>query len=126
MRSTKTKVLIVDDEPNIVLAIEFLMQKKGLKTATAYNGEQALSLIQTFKPNLVILDVMMPGMNGFEVAKKIRQNAQNDYINIVFLTAKGTQKDKLKGYLTGGAIYITKPFDNDELTTIVTEILEFG
>lgn len=126
MNQTKTKILIVDDEPNIVLAIDFLMQKKGLSTAKAYNGEQALLLVESFQPNIVILDVMMPGIDGFEVAKKIRENSNNDYVNIIFLTAKGTAKDKMQGYLTGGDVYLTKPFDNDELTQIVLEMLEYG
>lgn len=126
MNQNKTKVLIVDDEPNIVLAINFLMQKKGFSTAKAYNGEQALEMVKTFQPNLIILDVMMPGIDGFEVAKQIRQNPENDYINIIFLTAKGTEKDKIRGYSTGGDIYLTKPFDNDELSEIVTEMLQYG
>ncbi len=123
---TKTKILIVDDEPNIVLAIDFLMQKKGLSTAKAYNGEEALNLVKSFQPNIVILDVMMPGINGFEVAKEIRSNSENDYVSIIFLTAKGTAKDKMQGYLTGGDVYLTKPFDNEELTQTVIEMLQYG
>lgn len=122
----KTKVLIVDDEPNIVSAINFLMTQKGLSTATAFNGEQALNVIGTFQPNLVILDVMMPGIDGFEVAKRIRQNPKNDYVNIIFLTAKGTEKDKIMGYSKGGDLYLTKPFDNDVLTETVEEMLRYG
>lgn len=126
MSQIKNKILIVDDEPNIVLAIDFLMQKKGLSTTKAFNGEEALLLVKSFQPNVVILDVMMPGIDGFEVAQEIRKHPDNDYISIVFLTAKGTEKDKMQGYLTGGDVYLTKPFDNDELTQIVVEILEYG
>jgi DNA-binding response OmpR family regulator len=126
MSQIKNKILIVDDEPNIVLAINFLMQKKGLSTAKAFNGEEALLLIKSFQPNIVILDVMMPGIDGFEVAQEIRKNPDNDYISIVFLTAKGTENDKMQGYLTGGDVYLTKPFENDELTQIILEMLEYG
>ena len=126
MSQIKNKILIVDDEPNIVLAIDFLMQKRDLSTAKAFNGESALLLVKSFQPNIVILDVMMPGIDGFEVAQEIRKYPDNDYIRIVFLTAKGTEKDKMQGYLTGGDIYLTKPFDNDELTQIVVEMLEYG
>lgn len=128
MNQTKarTKVLIVDDEPNIVLALDFLMQKQGLTTEKAFNGEQALDAIKTFQPDLVILDVMMPGIDGFEVARRIRQAAENDYMNIIFLTAKGTQKDKIQGYSTGGDVYLTKPFDNDQLSEMVLEMLQYG
>jgi DNA-binding response OmpR family regulator len=128
MNQTKarTKVLIVDDEPNIVLALDFLMQKQGLTTAQAFNGEQALDVVKTFQPDLVILDVMMPGIDGFEVAKRIRRVVKNDYISIIFLTAKGTSKDKMKGYSTGGDVYLTKPFDNDQLSNMVVEMLQYG
>lgn len=119
------RVLIVDDEPNIVIAIEYLMQQQGFETATAHNGEEAIQLASTFRPDLIILDVMMPRADGFEVAHTIRQTPDLEGIKIVFLTAKGTTRDKLNGYDAGGDMYFTKPFDNEELVHVVSEMLEF-
>lgn len=118
------KILLVDDEPNILLAIDFLMSQQGYITAKAFSGEAALEKMDEFMPHLVILDVMMPGMDGFEVARKIRNSENYNQVRIVFLTAKGTAEDKLKGYGSGGEIYITKPFDNADLVNTVNEIFE--
>lgn len=121
-------VLIVDDEPHIAQAVEFLMRKKGFQTRTAYDGEAALAAIQEehYTPNLIILDVMMPGMTGFEVAQKVRSNPRYQDMLIVFLTAKGTPKDKNDGYSMGGDYYLTKPFENHELVDLVSEMLHYG
>ena len=124
--SLHRKVLVVDDEPNIVKAVDFLLSKNGFITQKAYNGMEALGYIDTFKPDLIVLDVMMPGMDGFQVAKNIRTNPANADILIIFLTAKGTSRDKMQGYDLGGDIYITKPFDNDQLVQAVSETLTYG
>ncbi len=124
--NTTTKILIVDDEPNIVMALSFLMERKGYTIAKAYNGEEALELADSFQPNLIILDVMMPGIDGFEVARQIRNKAQHDHVKMVFLTAKGTQRDKASGYASGAEYYLVKPFDNDELVQTITEIIAYG
>ncbi|MCB0563572.1 MAG: response regulator [Phaeodactylibacter sp.] len=123
---TNTKVLLVDDEPNILVALEFLVKKEGYQVFKAENGEQALLAMAAHLPEIVVLDVMMPGMDGFEVARKIRAEAQYDKSQIIFLTAKGTQEDRFKGYATGGEVYITKPFDNDDLINTINEVVEFG
>lgn len=120
------KVLIVDDEPNIVLAIDFLLSQKGFQTEKAYNGMEALEKLKTFQPNVVVLDVMMPGMTGFEVARQIRITEGFANVQIVFLTAKGTTKDKMQGYSNGGDLYLTKPFDNDDLVMTIEEVLQYG
>ncbi len=120
------KVLIVDDEPHIALALEFLMQKEGYTVTKAYDGEAAIEVMDSFFPDIVLLDVMMPGIDGFEVAKTIRSNPSYEHTRIIFLTAKGTSSDKIKGYTSGGEVYITKPFDNDELINIINEVIEFG
>ena len=122
----KTKVLLVDDEPSILLALEFLMLQEGHVVLKANNGQEALSVLESEKPNLVILDVMMPGLDGFEVAQRIRKNPNLDKTQIIFLTARGTQEDRFKGYDSGGEVYLTKPFDNKELVDLVNEVLEFG
>lgn len=119
------RILIVDDEPNIVMAIEFLLDQAGYATEKAYNGLEALEKVQTFSPNLIILDVMMPHMDGFEVAKTLRQDESNYQTKIIFLTAQGTDRDKAKGYGSGGDMYLTKPFDNKELVSLIEEITEF-
>lgn len=121
-----TKVLIVDDEPNIVLAIDFLLSQKGFITDKAYNGNDALEKIKRFQPDIVILDVMMPGMTGFEVARQIRLTTGFADVQVVFLTAKGTTKDKMQGYSNGGDLYLTKPFDNDDLVLAIEEMVQYG
>lgn len=120
------KILLVDDEPNILVPIEFLMKQQGYEVRKAYSGQEALDLIPEFAPDLVVLDVMMPGIDGFEVAKRIRKLPAMRKTRIVFLTARGSEADRNKGYSTGGEVYITKPFDNDELVQLISEILEFG
>ena len=125
-QNRSAKILIVDDEPNIVVALEFLLQQQGFVVEKAYNGQEALYKLSSVRPGIVILDVMMPGMDGFEVARRIRQQPSNRNTQIIFLTAKGTDADKIKGYGAGGEVYITKPFDNDELIQTVQEVVEFG
>jgi DNA-binding response OmpR family regulator len=120
------KILIVDDEPNIVLAIEFLLQREGYRTEKAFDGLQALEVVAAFQPNIVILDVMMPGMDGFNVGQRIRRMPLLENTKIIFLTAKGTQRDKQTGYASGAEAYMIKPFDNDELVTLVNEMLAYG
>ena len=120
------KILLVDDEPNILVAIEFLLKKEGYIVRKAFDGLQALAEVGLFKPDIVILDVMMPGFDGFEVARRIRNISGQEDTRIIFLTARGTQADKMKGYSNGGEYYITKPFDNEELIDIVNELVAFG
>lgn len=124
--STKKRILIVDDEPHILTAISFLLSQKGYAIEKADNGKQALKKAEAFVPDIVILDVMMPELDGFQVARQLRQNAKFDALRIIFLTARGTQEDRFQGYETGGEVYLTKPFDNDELLLTVQEVLEFG
>jgi DNA-binding response OmpR family regulator len=122
----KKKILLVDDEPNILTALEYLFEEEGFIVQKAFDGHQALMKLQSFHPNVVVLDVMMPAMDGFEVARRIRHIERYDDIQIVFLTAKGTSNDRREGYSSGGEIYLTKPFDNEELVHIVNEMVEFG
>ncbi len=125
-KKQKTKVLLVDDEPNILIALEFLFENEGYIIQKAFNGLQALDLATSFKPDIIVLDVMMPGIDGFEVARLLRHIDGFEATKIVFLTAKGTPQDKMKGYSSGGEIYIIKPFDNDELLRTISEVVEFG
>lgn len=120
------KILIVDDEPNIVIALEFLLLREGHRIEKAFNGLQALEIAAEFLPDLVVLDVMMPGIDGFEVANKMRQSPDLENTKIVFLTAKGTQRDKATGYASGAEYYLVKPFDNEEFVQTITEIITYG
>lgn len=120
------KILLVDDEPNILIALEFLIQQAGYSVFKAHNGEDALRAVADLQPDIVVLDVMMPGMDGFEVARRLRAQERFADLTIIFLTAKGTQQDRYRGYESGGEIYLTKPFDNAELVNIINEAFEFG
>ena len=124
--STGKKVLLVDDEPGILVALEHLMDSNGFEVEKATNGEMALEKVEEFNPEIIVLDVMMPGMDGFEVARILRNNPQHSDLKIVFLTAKGTQADKINGYSKGGDVYLTQPFDNDELVMVVSELAAYG
>ncbi len=124
-RSNNT-ILIVDDEPNILVALEFLIRQQGYRVIKARNGLEALKLIEKERPSIVMLDVMMPEMDGFEVAGQIRKDDRFNDLQIIFLTAKGTEADRFQGYAKGGEVYLTKPFDNEELVTVINEVMEFG
>lgn len=127
MESLKQKtVLLVDDEPNILIPLEFLMLQQGFNVLTAQSGAEALALIKQQGPDIVVLDVMMPGMTGFELASQIRQQSEFSEIAIIFLTAKGTSEDRMQGYANGAEMYLTKPFDNDEIVRAVSEMLVYG
>lgn len=122
----RKRILLVDDEPNILLPLEFLMQQQGYEVDKAHNGHEALDKIHSRLPDIVILDVMMPGMDGFEVARRIRSVPSYEHVRIVFLTAKGTYQDKMNGYDNGGEVYLTKPFDNAELVQAVNDLMVYG
>lgn len=122
----QTKILIVDDEPNILTAVEFLLTRRGFTVQKANDAREALEVIDTFQPQIAILDVMMPEINGFELARRIRSIPAYEDIRIIFLTAKGTEKDRWAGYASGGEVYLTKPFDNETLIEVVSEIVAFG
>jgi two-component system, OmpR family, alkaline phosphatase synthesis response regulator PhoP len=118
------EILIVDDEPGIVVPIQFLMEQQGYLVMIAERGEDALDLIYKYKPDLVLLDIMLPGIDGYEVCEIIRLNPDYREIKILFLTAKGREVDIAKGLALGADAYITKPFSNDELVASVKELLE--
>jgi DNA-binding response OmpR family regulator len=98
----------------------------GYTIEKAFNGQEAMEKVTSFNPNIIVLDVMMPEMDGFETARKIRLMEGKDDIRIVFLTAKGTQQDRKTGYAVGGEIYLIKPFDNDILVSTIDELVKFG
>ena len=104
-----SKVLIVDDEPNIVISLEFLMKQQGYETRVARDGDEALAEVESFRPDLVLLDVMLPRRDGFEVCQKLRADGWTD-LKIVMLTAKGRDVEIEKGLALGADAYVTKPF----------------
>ncbi len=118
------EILIVDDEPNVIVPVQFLMEQQGYRVMTAERGEDALDLIYHYKPDLVILDIMLPGIDGYEICEIIRLNPDYRNIKIIFLTAKGREVEIAKGLALGADAYITKPYSNDELVAKVKELLE--
>lgn len=118
------KILIVDDEPNIVIPLQFLMEQNGYSTLVAQSGEEALELISKEKPDLVLLDIMLPGVDGFEVCEIIRLKPEWRSTRIIFLTAKGRDVDIAKGMVLGADEYITKPFSNQQIIDAVTKLLK--
>lgn len=109
------KVLIVDDEPNILLSLEFLMKKEGFMVFIARDGEEAFDILKKERPNIVLLDIMMPKVDGYEVCKYIRHTNEIKESKVVFLSAKSKEVDMEKGYSVGADLYIPKPFSTREL-----------
>ena len=118
------EILIVDDAPNIVLSLEFLMKKEGFNVRVAVDGGEALQAMEERRPDLVLLDVMMPKRNGYEVCQTIRGRDDWSRTRIIMLTAKGRDVEREKGLAMGADDYITKPFATQELVAKVREILE--
>ncbi|MGZ5399326.1 MAG: response regulator transcription factor [Nocardioides sp.] len=116
------KVLIVDDEPNIVISLQFLMKQGGYETSVARDGDEALLEVERFRPDLVLLDVMMPLRDGYEVCQQLRSDGWND-LKIVMLTAKGRETEVAKGLALGADAYVTKPFSTSDLVATVTRLL---
>jgi len=118
------KILIADDEPNIVAAIEFLLRQRGYEVHTAQNGKEALRLIEACVPDLVLLDVMMPLASGYEVCQRIREREDWRHIKIIMLSAKGRDAEVNKGLAMGADVYMTKPFSTRELTSRISGLLD--
>ena len=117
-------VLVVDDEPNIVLSLEFIMKQAGFEVRVARNGDEALAAIEASPPDLVLLDVMMPNRDGYDVCQTIRANPAWKGIHIIMLTAKGRDIEREKGMALGADDYITKPFSTREVIARVEQFLE--
>lgn len=117
------KILIVDDEPNIVMPLEFLMRRQGYDVRVAGDGEEALEAVAAFGPDLVLLDVMLPRRSGYEVCQLLRQRPEWQHIKVVMLTAKGRDVEVAKGRAMGADAYVTKPFSSRELVDQVERLL---
>jgi len=120
---TTRHVLIADDEANIVISLEFLMKREGHRVSVARDGDAALAAIRTEQPDLVLLDVMMPGKSGFEVCQAVRADEALAGVKILMLSAKGRETDLAKGNALGADAYMTKPFSTRELADKVRELL---
>ena len=117
-------ILVVDDEPNIVLSLEFLMKQEGFDVRSAYDGEQALRAISESPPDLVLLDINMPKLNGYEVCAAVRAKPDWTNVRILILTAKGRDVEREKGLAMGADEYVTKPFSTREVVEKVHALLE--
>ena len=118
------KILIADDEPNILISLEYLMQREGYTVSVARDGEEAIAAILRDRPALVLLDVMMPKKSGFEVCQEVRANDAVRHTLILMLTAKGRDTDAAKGLGLGADAYMTKPFSTRDLVLKVRQMLE--
>jgi two-component system OmpR family response regulator len=117
----EARLLVVDDEPNILELLSASLRFAGFDVATAPDGQQALQLVESFQPDLVVLDVMMPGIDGFEVMRRMRERQQA--MPVLFLTARDATEDKVTGLTSGGDDYITKPFSLEEVVARIRAVL---
>ena len=117
------EILIADNEPGVVVPIQFLMEQQGYNVLVAENGEDALDIIYKYTPDLILLDIMLPRIDGYEVCEIVRLDPRYRDIKIIFITAKGREVEIAKGLALGADAYITKPFSNTELVSKVKELL---
>ena len=117
------RVLIADDEPNIVTSLEFLMEQAGMEVRVARDGQEAIDLAESFRPDLILLDVMMPVLNGYEVCQRLKSDPKLRHVRVLILSAKGRDVEVAKGRELGADGYITKPFSTRELVSKVRALL---
>jgi DNA-binding response OmpR family regulator len=117
------RVVIVEDEPHIVLSLEFLLERAGYETAAATDGAQGLALVRRLRPDVVLLDVMMPELNGYDVCRAIKADPALAAIPVIMLSAKGQEVEVQRGLELGAAAYVTKPFGNTEILDAVRRVL---
>lgn len=120
------KILVCDDERHIVRLIQVNLERQGYQVVTAYDGKEGLEKIKAEKPDAVVLDVMMPYMDGFEVLKNLRRDPATEALPVIMLTAKAQDKDVFEGYHYGADMYLTKPFNPMELISFVKRIIQGG
>ena len=118
------KVLVADDEPSIVTALEFMLRQSGYEVMVAHDGAQALQALASFAPDLVLLDLMMPLVSGYEVCQRMRERPEWRHIKIVMLSARGRDVEVSKGVSLGADLYVTKPFSNAELVAKIGALLK--
>ena len=118
------KILIVDDQSSIVVPLRFIMEQNGYTVAEAYNGEEAIDKISKFKPDLILLDIIHPGFDGFEICQMVRENPEWQNIKIILVTTQVRDVDIAKGMAFGADAYITKPFSNAQIMKQVKKLLQ--
>jgi len=119
-------VLIAEDEPSIIEALSFILTREDFDVSVEMSGDDALSSVLANKPNVMILDVMLPGMNGFEVLRQLREKYSVEELPVLMLTAKGQSQDRQQAIDCGANLFITKPFDNQDIVKAVKELAENG
>lgn len=117
------KILVVDDDPYILLSLEFLMKKNGFDVMVARNGTEALELAEKQVPDLVLLDIMMPDVDGYAICRHIKSHRRLRHAKVVFMSAKSRDADIQKGYDLGASLYVTKPFSTRQLLKQVQDLL---
>jgi DNA-binding response OmpR family regulator len=118
------KILIVDDEPNIVMSLEYTFKKNNFEVFIARDGQEALDILKNQFPDIIILDIMMPLVDGFETLEQIKKNEQLNHCKVIFLSAKNKESDIEKGMALGADAYLTKPFSIKKVVEQVNELLE--
>lgn len=118
------KILVVDDDPYILMSLEFLMKKSGYQVMIARNGQEALDAVHSFMPDLVLLDIMMPDVDGYAICRYIKSEPRLKGIHVVFVSAKTRDADIEKGIQLGASLYVSKPFSTRELMRQVNELLD--
>lgn len=121
--STTKKILVVDDDPYILMSLEFLMKKNGFEVMVARNGTEALDIVEKQVPDIVLLDIMMPDVDGYAICKHIKSSKKLKEAKIVFMSAKSKETDIRKGYDLGASLYVTKPFSTRQLLKQVQELI---
>jgi DNA-binding NarL/FixJ family response regulator len=118
------RLLVVDDEPNLLRAVAATLRAEGYEVTTARSARDALTHVAKSVPDLVVSDIRMPGMDGYQLARALRDSPRTSLVPIVFLTAKGETEDRVEGFRTGVDAYLTKPFEPDELLAVIRSILD--
>ena len=120
----KKRVLVVDDERHIVRLVQVNLERQGYEVLTAYDGVECLEKAKAEKPDLIVLDVMMPRMDGFEALQRLKSDPETNHIPVIMLTARAQDRDVLQGYQYGADLYLTKPFSPLELISLVKRVFE--
>lgn len=120
----QNKLLLIDDDPNLVLLVKDYLELRGYDVSTANNGREALKTLEKTLPNLIICDVMMPEMDGHSFVRKVRDNPQTSFLPLIFLSAKGQTEDRVIGLNHGADVYMVKPFEPDELVAQIEASLK--
>ena len=128
MKETSTKehkrLLLIDDDPNLILLVKDYLEFRGYEVITAENGREALDVLETDVPDMIVCDVMMPEMDGYDFVSNVRENERTSWIPVLFLSAKGQAQDRVKGLNVGADVYMVKPFEPEELVAQVEASLK--